>query len=561
MPTLDRVGMVKAMKRTILTVLLAAASAALAQQQPPQPPPAQQQPPLPAFTESVEVRVMDLDVVVTDSKGQSISDLTRPDFAVRVDGKPVPIDYFARVDDGTIHAPDLSTASPDRVLDVYRKGGEAFVPRHFLIYVDSGDLSPLTRNRALNQLRDFVTRLGPSDTARIVLFDRRPKELTDWTTSKETLMAAVDSMEKGVGMSRLQNEMMTLRTIDSTRSRSSRQWAARTYIDETAVELDNMVKDMRVQLSTLTPLPGKKAFLYVSGGLSTMPGYAMYTYAAGNFGSAAFASLDTRQIGQQIADLARQANADEVTFYTVDAQGLTAGGASASNDDPLAMRSNVSFIARQDAQSGMLELASETGGLALINSNDFTKGFSRVYADVSSYYSIGVNLSSLPATGYQKIEVTVSRPGTAVRYRRGYAARTHDDRARDIARAALKTSVSYSAFPVKLQVGPATKAKKQYDQPITVLIPAAALTFLPEGDSSKADAEIYVGVVDETGRTSDIGKEEAAFRQPANGAVQEAALAYPITLQMRKGNSRIVVNVRDKATGKMGTARADVHIE
>ena len=548
------------MKRMILPVLLAAAPAVLGQQPPPAPP-VQQPPPLPAFTEQVEVRVMDLDVVVTDSKGQSISDLTRQDFAVRVDGQPVPIDYFARVDDGTIHAPDLATASPERVLDVYRQGQQAFVPRHFVIYVDSGDLAPLTRNRALNQLRDFVTRLGPSDTARIVLFDRRPKELTDWTTSKETLLQAVDTMEKGVGMSRLQNEMMTLRTIDSTRSRSSREWAARTYVDQTAVELDLMVKDMRVQLSTLTPLPGKKAFLFVSGGLPSLPGYAMYTYAVGNFGSAAFASIDTRQIAQQIADLARQANADEITFYTVDAQGLTSDGATVSNDDPLAMRANVSFIARQDAQSGMLELASQTGGLALINSNDFSKGFSRVYQDVSSYYSIGVNLSSLRAAGYQKIEVTVARPGAAVRYRHGYAPRSNDDRARDIARAALKTSVSYSAFPVKLQIGVAAKAKKQYDQPVTVLIPAAALTFLPEGDASKADAEIFVGVVDESGRTSDIGKEEAAFRQPSGGAVQETALAYPLTLQMRKGNSRIVVNVRDKVTGKMGTARADVHIE
>jgi hypothetical protein len=224
------------------------------------------------------------------------------------------------------------------------------------------------------------------------------------------------------------------------------------------------------------------------------------------------------------------------------------------------MRANVSFIARQDAQSGMLELASQTGGLALINSNDFSKGFSRVYQDVSSYYSVGVNLSALPAAGYQKIDLAVSRPGATVRYRRGYAPRSSDDRARDAARAALKTSVSYSAFPVKLQIGVAAKAKKQYDQPITVLIPATALTFLPAGESAKADAEIFVGVVDESGRTSDIGKEEAAFTQPAQ-PVQEAALAYPITLQMRKGNSRIVVNVRDKATGKMGTARADVHIE
>src|SRR4030095_2823247 len=102
------------------------------------------------------------------------------------------------------------------VLDVYKSNGEAFVPRHFLIYVDSGDLSPGVRNRALDQLKDFITRLGPTDPARVVRFDRRPKELTEWTSSKETLLSAVDLMEKGVGMSRLENQLQTLRTIDST---------------------------------------------------------------------------------------------------------------------------------------------------------------------------------------------------------------------------------------------------------------------------------------------------------------------------------------------------------
>ena len=124
----------------------------------------------------------------------------------------------------------------------------------------------------------------------------------------------------------------------------------------------------------------------------------------------------------------------------MDARGLSAGGASASNDDPLAMRSGVAFIARQDSQSGMLELASETGGLALINTNDFTKGLSRVYEDVSSYYSIGVNLSSLPRPGTRKSRSRSRGRALTVRAR-GYAARSGDDRARDIARAALKTNV------------------------------------------------------------------------------------------------------------------------
>src|SRR5215813_9797126 len=104
---------------------------------------------IPTFRESVEVHVMDLDVAVTDSKGRPVSDLTRSDFSVKVDGKPVPIDYFARIEEGAIHAPDLATASPERVLAEYRKGGEAYVPRHFLIYMDVGHLAPNNRSRAL----------------------------------------------------------------------------------------------------------------------------------------------------------------------------------------------------------------------------------------------------------------------------------------------------------------------------------------------------------------------------------------------------------------------------
>ena len=150
---------------------------------------AAQQPP--TFTEEIEVRVMDLDVSVTQKDGRPVTDLRREDFTVRVDGKPVPIDYFARVDAGTIHAPDLATASPDQVLDAYRRGDEAFVPRHFLLYVDLGHLAPSGRKRALESLRDLVTRMGPNDRGRVVLFDRRSKELTEWTSSKEELFAAL----------------------------------------------------------------------------------------------------------------------------------------------------------------------------------------------------------------------------------------------------------------------------------------------------------------------------------------------------------------------------------
>ena len=533
-----------------LLVILAAALAAAA---------SGQDQGIPTFREAVEVRVMDLDVVVTDSRGRPVPDLTQREFTVKVDGKLVPVDYFARVEEGTIHAPDLASAPPERVLAEYRKGEDAYVPRHFLIYVDVGHLSPGYRNRALDSLRDFVTRLGPSDTGRVVLFDRRAKDLTPWTASKETLLSALSRMDSGVGMSRLMTEQQTLREIDSTRSAQSRITAARNYAQQERAEVRQMLNDMGSEVTTLTALPGKKVFLFVSGGFETQPGFAMTQYASGRFG-ASLQVFDTRDLATEIDALVKRANASDVTFYAVDARGLVGEGVTASNDDPLANRSGIAFFARTDSQAGMQLLARETGGLALVNSNDLGGGLGRVYQDTSTYYSIGVNLSNLPATGYKDVRVEVTRPGLTVRARRGFAGRTGQERARDVTQAALRTNVEYRGIPVTLRLAPARKEKKYYTLPISVTVPASSLTLIPEGDVSRARADVYIGVIDDSGNMSDVGREEATFNLPKN-APADAPLNYIVTLQTRKGNQRIVVNVQDRATGRMGTAKADVRVE
>jgi VWFA-related protein len=511
------------------------------------------------FRETVEVRVMDLDVVVTDSKGNPIPDLKKDDFRVRVDGRPVPIDYFTRVQEGAIHAPDLANASPDRVLAEYRKGEEAYVPRHFLVYVDIGHLSPGTRGRAVEALRDLVTRLGPSDTARVVMFDRRGKTMSEWTSSKETLLEALSRVQNaGVGMSRLMTEQQTLRQIDSTGSRSSRASLARMYAEQERAEVRNLLKDMDAELSTLTALPGKKIFLYVSGGFETQPGYAMVQYAVGSF---SLQSIETQSMGPFVEALAKKANATDVTFYTVDARGINGEGGLASDDEPLAMRPGVAFVAREESQAGLKNLAQLTGGAALVNTNDLQRGLARVYLESSTYYSVGVNVSKLPnPTGYHDVRVDVSRSGVTVLARRGFSPRSATDRGRDVAQAALRSNVGYKAIPVDLKIAASHKAKKYYELPILVTVPASSLTFIPEGDKSRAVAEFYIGAMDDSGNTSDIGREEAVFVLPRD-APPDTALKQTVTLQMRKGPARVVVNVRDRETGKMGTAKADVVVD
>jgi hypothetical protein len=115
---------------------------------------------------------------VTDSQGNPVTDLKKEDFTVRIGKTAAPIDYFTRVDQGTIHTTDLSTANPDQVLEAYRQGDQTLVPRNFLIYVDLGTLSPGLRNRSLEALRDLVTKLGPRDAVRVVVF-RSQREGSD----------------------------------------------------------------------------------------------------------------------------------------------------------------------------------------------------------------------------------------------------------------------------------------------------------------------------------------------------------------------------------------------
>ena len=518
-------------------------------------------PQVPVFSERVEVRVLDLDVDVTDSKGQPVTDLKREDFTVKIGGKAMTIDYFARVADGTIHSPDLATASPDQVLAAYTKGGEATVPRNFLIYIDLGFISPGIRNRSINALSDFVTRLGPNDATRLVLFDRSPIVLQDWTTSKESAMSALSRIEKEhPGMSRLQTERQTIALIDSTPRR--RRGA---YVEQNAAqvsqEIQTMITSMQSELVTLSPLAGKKSFIFLTGGFEYQPGYVMAQYASGSVAAPSLSFTNLRQIPERVGGMVQNANSDEVTFFTIDATGLTGEGVGASNDDPLSSRPGIGFQARQDRQAGLQEMALETGGRALLNTNDFQRGLGRVYEAVSTYYTVGVNLSSLPIGKYEKVEVEVARPGVTVRSRRGFAARPETVLVEQRARATMETDLSYTAIPAEIKTAPPTPDKKLYRLPITVTMPASSLTFVPNGEKATARAAFYIGSIDDKGRMSDITRQETTFELASNQTSGDTPLTYAADLQTKKGNYRIVVNVRDVATGKMGTARANVRVD
>ena len=118
-----------------------------------------------------------------------------------------------------------------------------------------------------------------------------------------------------------------------------------------------------------------------------------------------------------------------VSIYPVDSRGLEAivpGGSAqlASLHGQAAYNGNAitsAYDSNFKTQETLVTLAADTGGKAFLDSNDFSKAFAKVQADMESYYVLGYRSSNPAMDGrYRKITVKVNRPDVKLDYRRGY---------------------------------------------------------------------------------------------------------------------------------------------
>jgi VWFA-related protein len=127
-----------------------------------------------------------------------------------------------------------------------------------------------------------------------------------------------------------------------------------------------------------------------------------------------FADAD---LARELSDLTRSANRANVTIYTIDPRGLVG---MADLDETGLDQTEWQDYVRKSIDS-LRVLADETGGYAMVNSNDFDKGLKRIDAETSDYYLIGYySKNPDPLKRTRKIEVKVKRPGVEVRSRNAY---------------------------------------------------------------------------------------------------------------------------------------------
>jgi VWFA-related protein len=508
------------------------------------------------FRESVNVRVMDIDVIVTDRDGRPIPDLSRDDFRIRVDKKPVDIEYFAAVREGGVREPDLRTLSPDLVVNPEEKGKESRVPRHFLLFIDEASLTPSKRRRALDALRDFVRRLNASDEAMLVAERARPVTLTDWTSRRETMLEAIDGISKtsAAGLRRAERERQALQELRMGLG-GAREERARMYEEEVYEETKKTLADMTGALALLSDKPGKKILLVVSEGFELQPGAALLE----SVGQRDAPSLSFRRdVTPELKRFIDRANALETTIFTVDARGLPGSAVDAGNEPSLFA---TSLSARQDSQAGLAEMAEETGGEAILQTNDLDGALAAVYRDASSYYSLGVNLRNVSGDSTHRVDVAVARPGLVVRARRTYAVEGDEQRFEDRARSTLLTATSYADLAASVKTGIAVHEGRFSALPVEVEVPARDLTFLPDGDHVTARPVYYFAAVSDRGEETPLSRTTQAFTLSAAEARGSRPIVIRLKLKLRRGTYVLVTNVLDPETGRMGTARANVRVE
>jgi VWFA-related protein len=95
-------------------------------------------------------------------------------------------------------------------------------------------------------------------------------------------------------------------------------------------------------------------------------------------------ALAESDLVRELAELTRAANRANATLYTIDPRGLVAGQ---DIDEEVDIQDWNAYL--RESQDSLRVLAEETGGIAVVNQNDFNKALKKIDNETTTYYVIG----------------------------------------------------------------------------------------------------------------------------------------------------------------------------
>jgi len=505
------------------------------------------------FKESIQVSVVNLDVYVTDKKGQPVTGLKKEDFQIFEDGKPVEISNFFAESRGTAPAAIAAVAAeaaPERPVAQRLR---------LVVFVDDVNLSAANRARILQNVGRFLHgELKPGDEVMIVRYDQTLDVRRQFTADLQVLdtdLAAILKLPTDIRKyeSGLNNAVRSVyfsvnggEGIGTLAEAAISSWAG-----EESIMVQGALDALDSVVSWLAGVPGRKAILYVSDGLPLTPGLDLFTI----FSRAPQGSQATKRISEMSAQkfdltkrfrqLTSHASRNRVAFYPIEAYGTRGTEGSLFDSVSLATR-----------QNGLRFLAEDTGGRALLNAADVPSALARVSEDFATYYSIGYQPRRPGDEAEHKIEVKVKSRGAQVRYRQWYRDKPVAETVAEGTLAVMRFGPEDNPLGAALEVVPGLTPGETL---VRVKVPVGKLFLQPNGASRQGQLRLYV-VASGEGATTPVRQSKLVTvdvpeAEAAAGSKKE--YTHEISIPLKPGYYALGLGVRDELSATTSYLRRE----
>lgn len=505
---------------------------------------------------STTTSVVVVDVTVTDRAGSPVANLTKNDFLLYEDGKqqtlltcdlqklesaPLPpAQLKPRAVESEPPPPKTPAPASDAASAKYQDR------RLIVMFFDLSSMQPAEQIRAADAAIKFLgTQMTRSDLVSIMAFGTSLRTVQDFTDDRDQLISSIKSFHIGES-----SEQAALADTGADAEDQSGAFVA----DETEFNIfntDRKLAALEDAARRLSQYQEKKALVYLSSGVEKT-------------------GVDNQSQLRATVNAAVKAN---VAFYPIDARGLIAAAPGGDASQAGAVGSNLYSGAGQRAlresfhnqQETLVTLAADTGGKALLDSNDLTLGMRQIQKDIESYYVLTYTSANTAEDGrYRRIEVKLSPRVAAIKakldYRKGYFAPTtfarmsETDKESQLQRA-LESENPITDLPMAVEIDYFRLDKSKYFVPVSVEIPGSALAFRSKGAKSATELDFTAVVRDVRGKPAATVRDTIPLKleEAVAGSVARRHVQYDTGLTLAPGKYTLRFVARENGEGKVGT--------
>lgn len=538
----------------------------------------QQPPEMPRLVETIDVKVINVDVVVTDKKGNTVTGLKKEDFEVYENSVPKTISNFYEVQgsrarnvvaEATEAAPaPAATPEPAPVL---RPEDSEKLKRRIIFYVDNLSMAPFNRNRVFQQMKEFAQQvMRPGDEAMIATFNRSMKIRVPFTRDAKQIQQTLDIIagETALGGQNRSERKQTEDRIRDARTYEEAVQTARSYASSVEHDLRQSVSSINGLMTTLAGVEGKKVLVLTSEGFPMQPGREMFYFVDemskekewSVTGSSLLEGMNFDS-ANLIQSVAKTANANDITMYTIHAAGMTGGtemSAEYSTSTPFA----VSFAASSNTTESMQLMAEMTGGLASVQTNNFSAAFEKISRDLEAYYSLGYRAGTERVDRQRYLRVRAKNKNYIVRARQTFVEKSTFAEMSDrvVANLLYRTKANDLKIAVRMRT-PRAAEGGLFQVGLEIQIPMESLTLMPQGETSFAGGfDVYIAVANKDGDMSDVSRKQHQIQVTPEEMKRVGGkyYTYSLDLLMEKGLNKISVGVVDQISNVSGFAREQI---